>query len=220
MVQILRWAAHLGLSGAIKNTILISVLFVSPIVTSATTRILVVGDSLSAEYGLARGTGWAALLEKKLAAQKIGAKLVNASISGETTSGGAARVDKLIATHKPTHVIVELGANDALRGLPLSKTEANLKRIVSAALAAHAKVLLLGMQIPPNYGADYQAKFAGVFEKVAKDEKVQIVPFFLTGVGDVPNAAELFQRDRIHPNEKAQARMMENVWVKFAPMLK
>jgi acyl-CoA thioesterase I len=220
MVQILRLACEKGLSSVLKPLILISVLLASPIVMSATKHILIVGDSLSAEYGLARGTGWAALLEKKLAEQKIEAKLTNASISGETTSGGAARIDKLIATHKPTHVIVELGGNDALRGLPLAKTEANLTRIVKAAQATHAKVLILGMQIPPNYGGDYQAKFAGVFEKVAKDEKVLLVPFFLTGVGDVPNATELFQRDRIHPNEKAQVRMMENVWVKFAPMLK
>lgn len=148
------------------------------------------------------------------------ATFVNASISGETTAGGASRIDKLLATHKPTHVIVELGGNDALRGLPLAKTEENLTRMVSASQKAHAKVLMLGMQIPPNYGPDYAAKFAAAFDKVARAQKVPLVPFFLAGVGDAPNAADLFQRDRIHPNEKAQARMMENVWGKFAVMLK
>jgi acyl-CoA thioesterase I len=169
---------------------------------------------------LARGTGWYALMEKQAASHHKAMTFVNASISGETTAGGASRIDKLLADHKPTHVIVELGGNDALRGLPLSKTEDNLNRIVRASQKVQAKVLVLGMQIPPNYGADYAAKFAGVFEKVSKANKAPLVPFFLAGVGDVPNAAELFQRDRIHPNEKAQARMMENVWVKLGPMLK
>ncbi len=196
------------------------ILLCSRTIFAAEQHILLVGDSLSAEYGLARGTGWAALLEKKLTEQKMVTKLTNASISGETTAGGATRIDKLLALHKPTLVIIELGGNDALRGLPLSKTEDNLTRMVKASQDAHAKVLLLGMQIPPNYGPEYQAKFAASFEHVAKAQKVPLVPFFLAGVGDAPNAIDLFQRDRIHPNEKAQARMMDNVWVKLAPMLK
>lgn len=209
-----------SLISILRNLILPIALLFSAQISLAKPTILLVGDSLSAEYGLARGTGWYALLQQRLKDQKLDASFVNASISGETTAGGASRIDKLLVDHKPTHVIVELGGNDALRGLPLSKTEENLTRIVSASQKIHAKVLVLGMQIPPNYGPDYAAKFSGTFVKVAKAQKVTLVPFFLAGVGDAPNAAELFQRDRIHPNEKAQARMMENVWEKFRPMLK
>jgi acyl-CoA thioesterase I len=182
--------------------------------------VLVLGDSLSAEYGLKRGTGWVALLEKRLAAEKITAKVVNASISGETTSGGRSRVAALVKTHQPTHVIVELGGNDALRGLPLAMTEANLTDIVKTSQAAKAKVLLLGMQVPPNYGADYAAKFAGVFDKVAKAHKAPLVPFFLKGVADGDDALKMFQPDRIHPKEEAHPIMLENVWAEFSKLLK
>jgi acyl-CoA thioesterase I len=183
-------------------------------------HILVVGDSLSAEYGLARGMGWVALLEQRLAEQKINAKITNASISGETTAGGVQRIDKLIADHKPTHVILELGSNDALRGLPLATMEANLRRMVDAAQAIKADVLILGMQLPPNYGADFTGRFAAVFKTVADSEKVELVPFFLKNVGDVAHALDLFQADRIHPNEKAQPIMLNNVWPKLQPLLK
>ena len=180
---------------------------------------LIVGDSLSAEYGLKRGTGWVPLLSQALAADKLEAKLTNASISGETTSGGAQRINKLLGDHKPSIVVIELGGNDALRGLALAKTEQNLRAMVQAAKRSKARVLLLGMQIPPNYGPDYSAKFAAVFKSVADSEKVALVPFFLSGVGDAPNAAELFQSDRIHPNEKAQMRMMQNVLPALKPLL-
>jgi acyl-CoA thioesterase I len=182
--------------------------------------ILVVGDSLSAEYGLKRGSGWVALLEQRLAREKIAARVVNASISGDTTSGGRSRLPALLAQHKPTQVIIELGGNDALRGLPLSGTEANLSAMTEAAQKAGAKVLLVGMQVPPNYGTDYANKFAGLFEKVAKAHKAAVVPFLLKGVADGPEAAGLFQADRIHPREEAHPRMLDNVWPELKKILK
>ena len=174
--------------------------------------ILIVGDSLSAEYGLKRGTGWVPLLEKQLASEKKSARVVNASISGDTTSGGRSRLPALLAQHKPATVVIELGGNDALRGLPLDMTEKNLMAMTQAAKKAGAKVLLLGMQVPPNYGGNYGATFSGLFTKVAKAEKVALVPFFLQGVADVEDVASQFQADRIHPNEQAQAKMLGNVW--------
>ncbi len=182
--------------------------------------ILVLGDSLSAEYGLKRGTGWVALLEKKLATEKIKAKVVNASISGDTTSGGRSRLAALLKAQQPSIVIIELGGNDALRGLPLPMTLDNLNAMTSAAQATAAKVLLLGMQLPPNYGADYGAKFAALYSEVAKDKKTGLVPFFLTGVADTAEPLKFFQADRIHPNESAQAAMLANVWPQLKKLLK
>lgn len=181
---------------------------------------LIVGDSLSAEYGLPRGSGWAALLSQRLAQQKPPASVVNASVSGDTTAGGRSRLAPLLSQHKPDVVVIELGANDALRGLPLATTEDNLRAMTRAAKSAGAKVLLLGMQLPPNYGRKYGAEFAGLYAKVAKDEQTALLPFFLKGVADVPNAAELFQADRIHPNEKAHPTMLANVWPFLQPLLK
>jgi acyl-CoA thioesterase I len=174
--------------------------------------ILVVGDSLSAEYGLQRGTGWVALLEARLRTGKVTAKVVNASISGDTTSGGRSRLPTLLAQHQPSHVVIELGGNDALRGLPLTMTENNLQTMSRAATAAGAQVVLIGMQVPPNYGRSYTDSFAAVFQRVASAEKNALVPFLLKGVADSPQAEGLFQADRIHPNEKAQATMLANVW--------
>ncbi len=185
-----------------------------------TDTILIVGDSLSAEYGLRRGTGWVPLLEKQLAAEKKAAKVVNASISGDTTSGGRSRIGGLLKTHKPSIVVIELGGNDALRGLPLDMTEKNLQDMTQAAKKAGAKVLLLGMQVPPNYGGAYAATFSGLFTKVAKAEKVALMPFFLAGVADVPDVAAQFQADRIHPNEQAQPKMLANVWPELKKLLK
>ena len=186
---------------------------------AAPVKLAVVGDSLSAEYGLARGTGWVALLEKKLAAEKIAAKVVNASISGDTTSGGRSRLAALLAAHKPTHVILELGGNDALRGLPLSNTQDNLNAMTQAAQKAGAKVLIVGIQVPPNYGGDYTRQFSAMFETVAKANKAALVPFLLKGVADIADSAKLFQADRIHPNETAQSQMLANVWPTLKPLL-
>ena len=194
--------------------------FYAPAIAQPKPRsILVVGDSLSAEYGLRRGTGWVALLEKRLATEKIAVKVINASISGDTTSGGRSRIAALLAQHKPTHVVIELGGNDALRGLPLSMTEANLSAMTEAAQKIGAKVLLLGMQVPPNYGADYSAKFAVAFENVAKARKAPLVPFFLKGVADGADALKFFQADRLHPKEEAHPLMLDNVWPTLKKML-
>jgi acyl-CoA thioesterase-1 len=182
--------------------------------------ILVVGDSLSAEYGLKRGSGWVALLEQRLAKEKIAAKVVNASISGDTTAGGRARLAALLKQHRPTHVVIELGGNDALRGLSLAMTEDNLAQLTQAAQKAGARVLLVGMQVPPNYGSDYANRFAGLFAKVAKQYKTGLVPFLLAGVADGPEPTRLFQADRIHPTEAAHPRMLDNVWPELRKLLK
>jgi acyl-CoA thioesterase-1 len=181
--------------------------------------VLVVGDSLSAEYGLKRGTGWVALLERKLAQEKIAAQVVNASISGDTTSGGRSRLPALLAQHKPSVVVIELGANDALRGLSLAMTKENLAQMTEAAQKAGAKVLLIGQQVPPNYGGDYAANFAGVFETVARERKTGLVPFMLQGVADAADPLALFQRDRIHPKEEAHPRILENIWPQLRKLL-
>jgi len=182
--------------------------------------ILVVGDSLSAEYGLKRGTGWVPLLEKQLASESKNAKVVNASISGDTTSGGRSRLPALLAQHRPATVVIELGGNDALRGLPLDMTAQNLAAMTQAAKKAGAKVLLVGMQVPPNYGSAYTNGFARLFGQVAKAEQVALVPFFLKGIADVDDAASRFQADRIHPNEQSQSQMLANVWPELKKLIK
>ncbi len=182
--------------------------------------ILVLGDSLSAEYGLPRGTGWVALLEKQLAQDKLPATVVNASVSGETTSGGRSRLAALLAQHRPSHVVIELGGNDALRGLPLRNTEENLTWMTQAAQKSGAKVLLVGMQVPPNYGTDYANRFAGLFAAVAKAQKVAVVPFLLKGVADGPEPTRMFQPDRIHPRAEAHPQMLANVWPELKKLLR
>jgi acyl-CoA thioesterase-1 len=183
------------------------------------TRILVLGDSLSAEYGLKRGSGWVALLENRLAAEKIPARVVNASVSGETTSGGRSRLPALLTQHKPDVVVIELGANDALRGLPLDMTEANLSQMTQAAQKSGARVLLVGMQVPPNYGTAYTDRFAGLFGNVARANKAALAPFFLKGVADVDDPARMFQADRIHPRAEAHPQMLANVWPELKKLL-
>ncbi|MEY5098440.1 MAG: hypothetical protein RJA36_1159 [Pseudomonadota bacterium] len=175
-------------------------------------RLLILGDSLSAEYGLRRGSGWAALLQQRLDAEQPGWQVINASISGDTSSGGRSRLPALLQQHRPALVVIELGGNDALRGLPLEMTRANLGEMARAARASGARVLLLGMQMPPNYGARYAAEFRQLYADVARAEKAALLPFFLAGVADAPDAAALFQADRIHPNEAAQPRMLDKVW--------
>lgn len=183
-------------------------------------KILVVGDSLSAEYGLARGTGWVALLDQKLKAEKSPATVVNASISGDTTAGGRARLASLLKTHQPGVVVIELGSNDALRGLSLQMTEANLVAMTQAAQKAGAKVLLVGMQMPPNYGAAYGKQFSELFAKVAKAEKTALVPFMLKGVADGADPTALFQADRIHPTAAAHPTILANIWPELQKLLK
>jgi acyl-CoA thioesterase-1 len=187
---------------------------------AGTPVILVVGDSLSAEYGLKRGSGWVALLEQRLAREKIAARVVNASISGDTTSGGRSRLPALLQQHQPTHVVLELGGNDALRGLPLAMTDDNLSAMAGAARKAGARVLMVGMQVPPNYGSDYAKRFSDLYAKVAKQHQAALVPFLLEGIADGSDPLKLFQADRIHPREEAQPRMLENVWPELKKLLK
>lgn len=182
--------------------------------------VLVLGDSLSAEYGLKRGSGWVALLERRLAEQKSSYRVVNASISGDTTSGGRSRLPALLSQHKPAVVIIELGGNDALRGLPLEMTEQNLLAMAQAARKAGARVLIAGMQVPPNYGTAYSQRFAQSFVQVAQAEKAALVPFLLKDVADTKDPLALFQADRIHPNEQAQPVLLANVWPVLSSLLK
>lgn len=182
--------------------------------------ILVLGDSLSAEYGLKRGTGWVALLQQRLNRDKINARVINASISGDTTSGGRSRLPALLKQHRPSHVVIELGGNDALRGLPMAMTQANLTQMTQAAQQTGARVLLVGMQVPPNYGTDYANRFAALFGQVARQHKAAVVPFLLKGIADDPDPTRLFQADRIHPREEAQPRMLDNVWPELKKLLR
>jgi len=181
--------------------------------------LLVLGDSLSAEYGLVRGSGWVALLDKRLQEEKRPYKVVNASISGDTTSGGRSRLGALLALHKPAVVVIELGGNDALRGLPLSMSEDNLNAMVKISAQSGAKVLLVGMQVPPNYGADYARRFTALFEQVAKNNKAALVPFLLKGVADDPDPTRWFQADRIHPLASAHPLLLNNVWPSLKKLL-
>ncbi|MDR0479096.1 MAG: arylesterase [Burkholderiaceae bacterium] len=181
--------------------------------------LLVVGDSLSAEYGLARGTGWVALLQQRLNQRHIPVNVVNASISGDTTAGGQARLPALLKAHRPAIVVIELGGNDALRGLDLAATQANLAAMTQAAQQAGAKVVIAGMQVPPNYGADYARQFAALFGQVAQAQHAALVPFLLKGIADRPDALALFQSDGIHPVAAAHPAILNNVWTALAPLL-
>ncbi len=183
---------------------------------SAPKTVLVLGDSLSAEYGLARGAGWVALLERKLKAEKIDARIVNASISGETTSGGRARLPALLDQHKPQVVVIELGANDGLRGLPVAAAEANLRQMATMSQKQDAKVMLIGMRMPPNYGRAYTERFFSMYENLAKEVKAPLVPFMLEGVADKP---ALFQADRLHPNAQAHPIILNNIWPTFKALI-
>ena len=187
--------------------------------SSRPATLMVLGDSLSAEYGLARGTGWVALLEARLAQQGRKVSVVNASISGETTSGGRSRLPALLQTHRPSLVVIELGANDALRGFPLRSTEDNLRAMVKACHDAGAQVLIVGMRVPPNYGRKYTEDFAQLYVTVAHDTHSGLVPFLLKDVADRPDAVDWFQPDRIHPLAKAHPLMLEHVWAGLKPML-
>jgi acyl-CoA thioesterase-1 len=213
-------AVWLGLPLSVLLTVPTLSLAQSPAARSSTDTVLVVGDSLSAEYGLKRGAGWVALLEEKLRTEKPSVSVVNASISGDTTAGGRARFQALLNQYKPSIVIIELGANDALRGLALEATKQNLLAMTRAAQKANARVLLIGMQVPPNYGAAYSETFAGLFPQVAKSTKAGLVPFLLTNVADIANASTLFQRDRIHPNEAAHPIILANVWPELRKLFK
>ncbi|MEY3675461.1 MAG: hypothetical protein RJB47_2169 [Pseudomonadota bacterium] len=181
--------------------------------------LLVVGDSLSAEYGIARGSGWVALLQQKLQIEKPKWQIVNASISGDTTAGGLARLPALLKLHQPQIVVIELGGNDALRGFSLKMTEDNLVKMIQACKTIQAKVVLVGMQVPPNYGAAYALDFTRLFARISKQQQTALVPFLLAGVADDKDPTALFQADRIHPKAEAHPRILANVWVVLKKML-
>ena len=184
---------------------------------AGTPVILVFGDSISAGYGLPRvEQGWVALLQARLKNQGYGYQVVNASVSGETTAGGLARLPRALGLHHPAIVILELGGNDGLRALPAAQMHANLTRMAELSAGAGAKVLLLGMRMPPNYGPDYTAQFGRVYAEVAHDQKLTIVPFLLDGIALSP---DLMQADGIHPNQSGQPKLLENVWPALKPML-
>jgi len=178
--------------------------------------ILVLGDSLSAEYGLQRGQGWVQLLANRLQQNGSNYTVVNASISGETTSGGRSRLPALLKQHRPSIVIIELGGNDGLRGLPIARMQDNLSAMVRASQAAGARVLMAGIRIPPNYGREYTERFYGAFDAVAKQHHTALVPFLLEGFSD---SADFFQADRIHPSAQAQARILQTVWPVLQSMI-
>ena len=183
----------------------------------AASKILVYGDSLSAAYGIAEKRGWVALLGDRLSRERLDYSVANASISGETSSGGLARAAKVLQQHKPAVVILALGANDGLRGLPVAEMKKNLSGIVKAAQSAGAKVLIAGMRIPPNYGPDYASAFDAAFAELAKQHRTALVPFLLDGMAEKP---EFFLPDRLHPTEAAQPILLENVWKPLRPLLK
>ncbi len=180
-------------------------------------KILVVGDSLSAGYGLSTGEGWVDLLTKKLNKEKIPAEVVNASISGDTTAGGLSRLPALLAKHKPTHVVIELGGNDGLRGSPVATAKANLLKMAELSKASGAKVLIVGMQMPPNFGANYTAQFEGMYAEVAKSVNAGLVPTLL---GKIGTDLSKFQPDRIHPTAAAQPVLLDAVWPALVKLLK
>ena len=182
-------------------------------------KLLVVGDSLSAEYGIARGSGWVALLQQKLQTEKPKWQIVNASISGDTTAGGLARLPALLKLHQPQIVVIELGGNDALRGFSLKMTEDNLVKMIQACKTIQAKVVLVGIQVPPNYGAAYALDFTRLFARISKQQQTALVPFLLAGVADDKDPTALFQADRIHPKAEAHPRILANVWVVLKKML-
>lgn len=176
-------------------------------------RVMVFGDSLSAAYGMNANQGWVALMATSLKNDEV--SVINASISGETTSGGLARIKTDLAKHRPTHVLIALGANDALRGLPIADMRKNLQAMIDAVRRANAKPILVGIQIPPNYGIDYARQFAALYPDLARRQKIPLVPFLLEGIAD---QLELFQPDRLHPTAAAQPRILKNVLPVIEPM--
>ena len=179
--------------------------------------VLVWGDSLSAGYGLQIQQAWPSLLEKRFAEAKLPHKVVNASISGETTSGGRSRLPTALQTHKPAVVIIELGANDGLRGLPPKLMAANLQAMIDASRQAGARILLVGMRMPPNYGPEYTASFENTFKDLARSNKVRLVPFMMEGFAD---KRQFFQQDGIHPIAEAQPIILDTIWRELAPLLR
>ena len=199
----------------LRSLILIAGLLSAGTAAAAGT-ILVFGDSLSAGYGIRQDAAWPSLLQQRLAEKRVDYSVVNASISGETSAGGRSRIAEALARHRPAIVVIALGANDGLRGLPVPAMKENLAAMIRAVRAAKARVVLVGMRLPPNYGP-YADEFHKVYAELARSEKVALVPFLLDGIADQPR---LFQADTIHPTAEAQPQLLDNVWVALAPLLK
>jgi acyl-CoA thioesterase-1 len=218
----LRYSVRRNLLTRFAGALLLALACVVQVAAAASSRnpapptILVVGDSLSAEYGLARGTGWVQLLSDRLRTSGSDYTVVNASISGDTTSGGRARLPALLAQHRPQVVVLELGGNDGLRGLSLVAMKDNLAAMIKASQAAGAKALLVGVRIPPNYGRDYTERFFSTYAALAREHKTALVPLIMDGFGE---STDWFQADRIHPSARAQPRMLDNVWPHLTPLL-
>ena len=201
----------------LKRVLLLCLMLCAPAAYSASKTLLVLGDSISAEYGLPRDSGWVSLLQPRLSDDKLPVSVVNASISGETTAGGLTRLPALLQQHKPAVLIIELGGNDGLRGLSLAATQSNLREMIKSADRIGARVLLLGMRVPPNYGPDYSKRFAAMYQGMARERNVKLVPFLFAGLEDTER---FFQQDRIHPNQRAQTVMLDNVWPSLRSLLK
>jgi acyl-CoA thioesterase-1 len=197
------------------SRLLLVVFLASPHAAAAAT-LLVFGDSLSAGYGMRLEQGWVSLLQGKLMAEKLDYKVVNASISGETTAGGRTRIEAALKAHRPAIVILALGANDGLRGQNLDAVRANLEGIIRACRQSGARVLLAGMRLPPNYGSAYTERFVQIYADIARNERLPLVPFLLEGFGEKP---EYFQADGVHPGPEAQQIILENVWKVLRPAL-
>jgi acyl-CoA thioesterase-1 len=195
---------------------LLAVVFAFSPTAFAASSILVHGDSLSAGYGIRRDAAWPALLASKLKKEAFDYTVINASVSGETTSGGLARLPAALKRHRPAVVVIALGSNDGLRGIPVTVLRGNIEAMAQVAQSAGARVLVVGQRLPPNFG-NYAERFHAAFAEAARKRKVAYVDFFLDGVADRP---ELFQPDNLHPTAKAQERLLENVWVGLKPLLK
>ena len=216
-----RFLSFLSLNWLLGNwllgfSVIVAVLVALPAsarsIIPASQTIVVFGDSLSAGYGIQPNEGWVSLLQARLSQQKLPYQVVNVSISGETTSGGLARFSEMLATHKPSIIILELGANDGLRGLPVNEMRSNLNNMILQAKAAKTKLLLVGMKIPPNYGQKYSRDFSASYAILAKQHKIKLVPFLLDGVAGKPS---LIQDDGLHPIATAQLKLLDNVWPKL-----
>jgi acyl-CoA thioesterase-1 len=201
----------------IRRALLAAVLSFIAVPALAVRTVMVFGDSLSAAHNIATEEGWVNLLGKRIATSRLPWRVVNASVTGETTAGGLRRLAEDLKRHKPAIVVIELGANDALRGLPVALMRSNLEQMILIARKARAEPVLVGIMIPPNYGIDYAAEFRDMYPALALKRKVALVPFLLEGIADKP---ELFQADHLHPTAQAQSRIADNVWPVLEPLLK
>jgi acyl-CoA thioesterase-1 len=200
-----------------RRALLLAALLLVAAPSFAARTVMVFGDSLSAAYNLSAEQGWVSLLADRIARANLPWRVVNASVSGETTAGGLRRMAEDLKRHKPSVVVIALGANDALRGQPVAGMRSNLEQMIRLARQARAEPVLVGLMIPPNYGIDYAAQFRDMYPSIAAKSRVPLVPFLLEGIADKP---EMFQRDQLHPTAAAQARIADNVWPALEPLLK